>query len=318
MLRFRLISGSALALSIAGLLILDAYLASLAPPDWNLLGLDAGRCLYNGLPTTLIVLVLTLLSTRELTLFARAQGCRPLRFEAYFFAAGLVIGPYLSFNLPAESRLHDEAWGLLWVSLAVAYAFLAQAARRGIEGVLINVSTTVFIVSYAGGFAGYLPKLRMEVGGSAGAVVTLFSVFVVKMTDVGAFFLGMCFGRTPLIPWLSPKKTWEGLVGGVLVALLSALGVGAILTHCDLLPRARDLSSSLMPLALFGLLMAGFSIAGDLAESLLKRDARLKDSGDTFPGLGGVLDVFDSPLLAAPVAWFFWTRLDPLLGGAPS
>ncbi len=314
MLRFRLISGSALALCITGLLVLDAYLAGLPAPDWKLAGLHLGRGLFNGLPTTLVVLTLTLLSTRELTRFARAQGCRPLRFEAYFFAAGLVVGPYLSFNLPLESRLHDEAWGLLWLSLAVAYAFWAQAARRGIEGVLINVSTTVFIIAYAGGFAGYLTKLRMEVGDSAGAVVTLFSVFVVKMTDVGAYFLGMRFGRTPLVPWLSPKKTWEGLIGGVLVALLSALLVGAILAACDLLPRSRSVLEALPALALLGILMAGFSIAGDLAESLLKRDARLKDSGDTFPGLGGVLDVFDSPLLAAPVAWFFWTRLDPLLG----
>jgi phosphatidate cytidylyltransferase len=127
------------------------------------------------------------------------------------------------------------------------------------------------------------------------------------MTDTGAYFTGRWLGRHKLIPWLSPNKTWEGLAGGIVVALLCAVGVGYWLHAAQLAPRPPA-GPLIGWLALFGLLMAGLSVAGDLSASLLKRDAAVKDSGTALPGLGGILDVLDSPLLAAPVAWLFWTR----------
>ncbi len=312
MLRNRLISGFSLAGVVMVLLVLDAVLGH--APSLPLLGLDPplSTWLRHGLFPTVLVTVLTALLTRELIHLAHLQGYRPLRFESQFFAIGLVLGPYLSYNLKENGLFYDESWSGLWLTIALAYAFVMQAVRRGTEGVMINLATTMFIIFYAGGLGGYLTKLRMEVGGSQGAVLLLYSMFVVKMTDVGAYFTGRLLGRNKFIPWLSPKKTWEGVIGGVVVAGLTSVGLGHLASGYDWLPGYALVGHTWYLLG-FGVVMATFSIAGDLAGSLLKRDAAVKDSSQMIPGMGGVLDIFDSPLLAAPAAWFFWTRLAPLL-----
>ncbi len=315
MLRLRLIFGTMLALAVLGLLLLDGWLAGLTPPDWSLpgLGVNPGRWLCNGAVCTAVVLAFTLAATRELLRFAAATGhSRPLPLVTYVFGAGLALGPYVTFNLAPTARWHDESWGMFWLAVGLALAFYLQTARRRFEQAMVNLSATLFITFYGGGLAGYMTKLRMEVGGQQGVLLLLFSIFVVKMTDVGAFAIGSLFGRHKLIVWLSPGKTWEGLIGGATVALLCALGVGHWL-HRSGVATLRDADfGHLAWLLVFGVLMAVHAVAGDLFASLLKRDADVKDSGRSIPGMGGILDVLDSPLLAAPAAWFFWTRLAPL------
>lgn len=302
MLSQRLISGTVLAIAIIGLVLLDGWLSTRVRAD------GPAAWFGNGAITAAVVLTLTLLTVRELNTLAHAHNLRPLRFEAYLFAGGLTVGPYISFN--SGDPLYNEAWGMLWLAVALGYTFWMQALRRGTHNAMVNVATTLFILFYAGGLAGYLTKLRMEIGGFEGAVLLLFSVLVVKITDIGAYFTGRLLGRHKLIPWLSPKKTWEGLIGGVVAAVLCAWGVGVLLERNGWLPAPEPVLAS--ELVVFGLAMALFSIAGDLTASLLKRDAAVKDSGNFVPGMGGILDVFDSPLLAAPAAWFFWTRVAPL------
>ena len=108
-------------------------------------------------------------------------------------------------------------------------------------------------------------------------------------------------GRRKLIPWLSPGKTWEGLFFG----LLTAAAIGALLaTQMDV---RRGYSLPWWKGALFGAIIGGIGQAGDLLESLMKRDAEVKDSGSLIPGFGGVLDVIDSPLLAAPFAYLLFS-----------
>lgn len=311
MLRQRIIFGSLLALAVIAGLVADVLLArqfSTAAP-WVVLGVNLTPFIYNGLFVTLIVLTFTVLAVWEMTELARQGGYRPLRFESTFFASGLAIGPWLSSNLPDRSFAHNQSWGMLWLALLVGFSFLAQAMRRGTEKVMVNLSTSLFIVYYCGGLAGYMTKLRMELGGAEATVLLLFSMFLVKMNDVGAFFTGLAIGRTKLIPWLSPKKTWEGLVGGVATTVLLAIGIGLWIHSTGFAPRSEHVLSSWTFLAAFGLTMAFFSIAGDLCESLIKRDLEVKDSSRLIPGLGGVLDVLDSPLLAAPAAWFFWSQI---------
>jgi phosphatidate cytidylyltransferase len=319
-LRQRLISAGLLTVTLIGLLLIDAYLATLDSPGWRLplpFGhqLDLGAWLLNGALSTLIVLVFAVLVVGELVRFFRATGYRATGVAAQVFAAGFVLGPYLAFNLERDLGYYDESWGMTWLALAVCTAFLMQAVRRRTEHALVNLATTIFIIIYGGLLAGFMVRLRMEIGGSAGALLLLFSMLVVKLTDMGAFAAGSLFGRHKLIAWLSPKKTWEGLLGGVLLAVAGALAVGSYLHYTDLAPLRHGTLAYPWGLLIFGLLMAAFSVAGDLCASLLKRDAAVKDSGGTIPGMGGVLDLLDSPLLAAPAAWFFWTRLAPLATG---
>lgn len=307
-MRLRLIFGSALALAIIVLISLDGVLAGRPPIHLFVGPVDIGAWLCNGLLCTLVVLTLTMMATRELTRFAQILGMRPLRGETYFFAGGMVVGSYVSFNLQSTADWYDESWGVFWLAIALAYSFCAQAIRRGTGQAFSNLSATMFIILYAGGLAGYMTKLRLEIGGRQGAFLLLFAMFIVKITDVGAFFIGSLIGRTKLVPWLSPKKTWEGLAGGIATAVLCAILVGQALEAGGLVTFKPPYTSA-WGLAAFGAILAIFSVAGDLCASLLKRDAAVKDSSNVIPGMGGVLDVLDSPLLAAPVAWFMLTRV---------
>jgi phosphatidate cytidylyltransferase len=124
---------------------------------------------------------------------------------------------------------------------------------------------------------------------SHGAEWTLFILALSFAADTGAFFAGRQFGRLPLAPRVSPNKTWEGVMGGMLLAL----AVGAFGAVWFALAPGR-----FVPLCLAA---AGFSVIGDLTESLLKRHVHLKDSGRLFPGHGGVLDRIDSVTAATPV-----------------
>jgi len=118
----------------------------------------------------------------------------------------------------------------------------------------------------------------------------------VKFTDIGAFFGGRAFGKTKLIPWLSPGKTWEGLIFGLLTAGI----IGAVSARW--LPNVHPIKGFG-----FGVIIGGIGQLGDLLESLMKRDAEVKDSGKLVPGFGGILDIIDSPLVAAPFAYLLFS-----------
>jgi phosphatidate cytidylyltransferase len=130
--------------------------------------------------------------------------------------------------------------------------------------------------------------------------VMLGVVLITKCYDIGAYFTGRFFGRHKLIPWLSPGKTWEGLAGGVAASALAGIAAAYLAAHTDtkLLPITWWQGSLIG--AVFGLI----GQAGDLVASLLKRDAGLKDYSRALPGFGGIMDVADSPLLVAPVAYW--------------
>jgi phosphatidate cytidylyltransferase len=126
-------------------------------------------------------------------------------------------------------------------------------------------------------------------------LVLLTVILLTKACDIGAYFVGSAIGKHKLIPWLSPGKSWEGLIGGV--ALAAILGALAAQLSFD---------SAGFPVwygALVGITLGLVGQAGDLLESLLKRSTGVKNSG-TLPGFGGILDLIDSPLLVAPVAYW--------------
>ncbi len=123
----------------------------------------------------------------------------------------------------------------------------------------------------------------------------LMFVFVVKCADIGAYTTGSLFGKHRFSPKISPGKTWEGIAGAVLFAMIIAVLFAVIF------------GIMVWPLALlFGFSFAFIGQLGDLAESMLKRDARQKNASDNVPGFGGLLDVIDSPLAAAPFAYLFF------------
>src|SRR5262249_1977461 len=131
-------------------------------------------------------------------------------------------------------------------------------------------------------------------------------IFVPKCCDIGAYFAGRWFGRTRMTPVLSPKKTWEGALGGLTLATLVAIGL-------DRLGPAPLLNRELWAEIGFGVTVGGAGILGDLGESLIKRESQQKDASQVVPGFGGVLDVIDAVLFAGPVAYLWLVFLGPLV-----
>jgi phosphatidate cytidylyltransferase len=133
---------------------------------------------------------------------------------------------------------------------------------------------------------------------------------VIKVSDISAYFTGLAFGKTSLIPKVSPKKTWEGTIGGVLGSGLAGVLLVGLLVPA-LCPQGMIAELRLMQTFVFGLVMSAAGQFGDLVESLFKRDSGAKDSARLVPDFGGILDLIDSPLFALPAAWAllrWWTQ----------
>jgi phosphatidate cytidylyltransferase len=126
----------------------------------------------------------------------------------------------------------------------------------------------------------------------------IYLLAVTKFSDVGAYVIGSLIGRHKMIPRISPGKTWEGFAG----AILTSLVISVALTH---VMGTRVQAISFADSIILGLLLPLVSVVGDLAESVVKRDASIKDSGRSIPGIGGALDLIDSILFTAPVLYFY-------------
>jgi phosphatidate cytidylyltransferase len=133
-----------------------------------------------------------------------------------------------------------------------------------------------------------------------GRFFVLYLVLVTKFTDVGSYIFGMTAGKHKLIPRISPNKTWEGVWGGIFGAMLASLG-GFYLMRSALSAHGMSWSDAVC----LGFLLGALAILGDLAESLVKRQANIKDSGKLLPGIGGALDLVDSLLFTAPVLYVY-------------
>jgi phosphatidate cytidylyltransferase len=242
----------------------------------------------------------------ELYRMARAAGNEPLDNAGIALAALIPLA------------VHAGYLGVFRVSLTMAMlvfmALLATViwARGTSRKPLVSFALTVVGIVYPG-LVAYMYPLRYHdyaVGALAGTVLLMFPIAVTWATDTGAYAFGRLFGKRKLIPSVSPAKTIEGALGGLLVAVL-----GAWLYVTFLMKPFAQLSVLPLGIVLFGIAVGVVGQLGDLAESLLKRDAGVKDSGKLLPGHGGILDRFDSLLFVLPVAYLL---LGHLLVPAPA
>jgi phosphatidate cytidylyltransferase len=249
---------------------------------------------------TIVLSVLAALAAWELFRMARETGANPLEPAGIALSALIPIG------------VHAQRHGFYTLSLTalVAIALLLFASTIWLRGPggkpLSAVSITAFGVLYAGMFA-YIYALRYHdyvVGAGAGTVLVLLPVLLTWATDVGAYTFGRTLGRKKLIPSVSPGKTVEGAVGGLGLAIVICL----LYVKFILMPYAH-LGMTIQGAILFGIVVSVAAQTGDLAESLLKREAGVKDSSRIIPGHGGVLDRFDSLLFVLPIAFLLFSRL---------
>lgn len=243
-----------------------------------------------GLALLLLILTLVYLCSKEYVEILSNKGFLP------FFKVIITVGTLLTILTSVgcfEMLPLVLAGGIITSFLVVLF--------RGRQPYIANVATTILGFTFAW-LPCYIILIRQlntnDIGFSKwhfndGMNYLILLFFVILMTDIGAYFFGSKYGKTKLAEVISPKKTVEGAIGGAACAIATSLIIGYLI-HIHWYQSL-----------IVGILITIFAQLGDLSESLIKRDAGVKDSGDSLPGHGGFLDRADSYLFSAPVAYYY-------------
>lgn len=292
MLRWRLFLGALFIGALAGLCWLDGHQTLGAPP---------GAWLFP------LALVLSVLASDEMLRLVGSADEKPVAWIVSLGNLGIVAASEIADFWPGRAApptpLERLAWPAAALVIAVLAAFVGEMARYERPGrVVVRIALASLSFVYVGLLLSFTVQLRLFGSNLTGMTALVSLIAVVKMGDSGAYTIGRMFGRHKMAPVLSPGKTWEGAIGAVLGAVL-----GAWLAF-RLIPSAASAAAPAFRWGwmVYGVVVGIAGMLGDLAESLIKRDAGVKDSSPWMPGFGGVLDVLDSILFAAPVAWLLW------------
>jgi phosphatidate cytidylyltransferase len=190
-----------------------------------------------------------------------------------------------------------------------AFTLQLRFPIKGIEALLAVAANLLgfLYIAYLFSFAARILFALPGEGPLPGAWLLLWLIAVTKFTDMGAYLVGSMIGKHKMIPHVSPGKTWEGFMGAIVFAQLAACGLYA------LLPERLAALHSWPHVIVLGFLLAILAVIGDLAESVLKRSVKAKDSGKMLPGIGGSLDLIDSICFTAPTLYFYLVWLLPSL-----
>jgi len=281
MLKYRLIFGTLMTVFFAVVIIFDGWM------DGTLTASTADDGSVRGTILCILTALLIIPANLELSKLAAAKNLKiftPLTIIASILFAVVWYLPQLVDISPAIYLLFLSAFSLLAL-------LLYQYIRYGTSDVLANCGASYFSIIYLGLLGAFVVALRIDFGPWA----LLMFIFVVKSADIGAYSIGSLFGKHKFSPKISPGKTWEGMAGAVAAAIIVAI---CFAVSCDIM--------TWWSAAIFGFCFAFIGQMGDLAESMLKRDAKQKDSANNVPGFGGILDILDSLLLAAPCAYLFF------------
>ena len=246
-----------------------------------LAALFLGALFWRAEALVAVITVLAAIAAIEVTRVLEPVGVRILRGP--LLLAVLVSVPGALFLGPTGQTLG--------MSVLLISGFLWLLVDRRRTAVTTTLGVTVFFGVWVGLFASYASLL---VDRPDGALVVLAVVGAVILTDIGGYAFGVPFGRHKVVPSVSPGKSWEGLIGGLVVAVLLAVLV---------LPRLGDTFTPVSA-AVVALAAGGAGFVGDLVQSMVKRDLGVKDLGDVLPGHGGVLDRVDGILFALPVGYY--------------
>ncbi len=288
MLRWRVLLGAVFIAVLVGVFWLD-FVTS--PPAAWLLAL---------------ALCVGLAGAQEVVSLLAAAGHHPLKSVIYGGTLLVIASnaiPLFWEQVPDSQPLERLGWPLAAFAVSLLAAFVGEMRRyRSPGGVMVNVALATFAVAYIGVLLSFAIQLRVLGGPAIGMVGVIAFIAVVKLSDIGAYTVGRLIGRHKMAPYISPGKTMEGAAGALAFACLTAW------VCFEYVPAWLGCTLARHPLdwVVFGIVVGGAGMAGDLAESLFKRDVGRKDSSTWLPGFGGVLDLLDSLLFAAPVAYLCW------------
>lgn len=234
-----------------------------------------------------LIMILQVPTHLELAGLVRQRGLRiPVEVT--------IIGSCVIGSMPFWQ--HWLGWSCVWLPGFVMFLtflalFAVHAMRFGTEGVIPTCCAGCLAVLYLGWSSSFAMALRVDYG----VWPVIIYVLVVKFSDIGAYTVGRLIGKHKIAPVISPGKTWEGLAGACIFAVI----LSVVFADCTgIMSRTAAI--------VFGGCFAIIGQMGDLVESMIKRDAVQKDSSSHVPGFGGLLDVLDSLLIAAPFAYMFF------------
>ena len=272
-----------------------------------------GMCIAvaNYLPSPacwLLLVAIAALAQYEFYAMLDKAGLPVFRVVGMISGAAIISATFWTIGPSAEQLAAGYRWENFVILTTLIFVFVRQFPQKHNEKPIVTVAVTLLGVLYCAFLLNYLTRLafgwRTEAisqgVGETGRMPILYLVAVVKISDVGAFFTGRSLGRHKLFPRLSPKKTIEGLAGGIVSSIVMSL-LFFWFTKGQLGTITFDLHDAII----LGTVLPVVGVVGDLFESLLKRAAGVKDSGTLIPGMGGVLDVLDSLLFGAPVLYAY-------------
>jgi phosphatidate cytidylyltransferase len=272
--------------------ILSAFLAFLAA----LVVLAVGLPLLGP-----VYLALTLIAVQEYTAMMRLRGI-PVRRRSLMVATALTLPASLPAAHPWMAPYGDVPWRELLLLAYVVYLLVREVMSSNRHS-LHSLAFTIFGYVWISWLFGLVITLRYTPDGVIGLWYLALPMLGIIATDVGGYVVGSLFGRTPLAPRISPKKTVEGAIGGLVLAAL------VVATTLALMPIWTGFRFGIGHIVVFALIVPAAALLGDLFESLVKRWVGVKDTGVFLPGHGGVLDRIDSHLIAMPVTYFLVTLL---------
>lgn len=296
MLRWRLLSAGVILSLLLTLAAFDYFRIAGAPPGgwlvWSLL-------------------LVTVLATEECLSLLAAKNLRPVPWPVYAGTLAVTVAyarPIFMSLLGQSSDVPaDISVPLVALALSSTVVLVAEMRRFYAPGQhVVHIALAVFTIVYIGVLGGFMTELRIINNDNARGMTALVSLLLVaKSSDVGAYLIGRVLGRMKMTPRLSPGKTVEGAFGGIATACVTSWAFFQFIAP-QLMHRSDYSPPGWLPSVLYGFTLAIAAMIGDLAESLLKRDMERKDSSTWLPGLGGVLDIIDSLLVAAPAAYLCW------------
>jgi phosphatidate cytidylyltransferase len=270
--------------------------------SWIALWLVALFCVYSGwkIFSLLLIALFGLAGQWEFYAAQEEKGHKVFKHSGLFCGALIYASSwYFLIENPARASLvHLGAESAL--VFAILGAFIRLVVRQeNHQAPITTAALTVLGLMYVPFLFNFVALLAFTPGDPAvNRFLLIYLLAVTKFSDVGAYVVGSLVGRHKMIPRISPGKTWEGFAG----AIATSLAISLALTYWMGAPlHALSLTSGVI----LGLLVPLISVVGDLAESVVKRDASIKDSGHSIPGIGGALDLIDSLLFSAPVLYFY-------------
>lgn len=245
--------------------------------------------LVGGIPFLLAINLVIGFGLFEFYRMIEAKGIRP--YKTVGVIAGLVVSWYVYFQ--------GGFYSSLFITLVLIVIMVLELMRRDGELAVFHISSTVFGLFYVAWLGSHIILLRQLgenlPGEDLGGMFVILAFALAWGTDTGAYFVGNAIGKRKLLPRVSPDKTLEGALGGILFCLITAFV--AKLTFAPFL--------SLLDALVLGVVSPAMATLGDLVESLMKRDVRIKDTSRALPGHGGMLDRFDSVLFVAPLVYYY-------------